>query len=461
MRKEKDSMGNMQVPDDAYYGAQTQRAIQNFQISDRKIPKSIIRAIGIIKRSCAVVNSDLNNLDVKIKDAIIKAADQVIIGEFDNQFLVDVYQTGSGTSTNMNANEIIANRASEILGGNIGDRFPVHPNDHVNLGQSSNDVIPTAIHIAACEEISKNLLPSLVGLHNSLLQKVDKFSEVVKIGRTHLQDATPILLGQEFSGYAEQINNAMKRIKHSQESMFELAIGGTAVGTGINAHKQFGENVSNEISLFCDLPFIEAVNHFEAQATQDKSVDLSSSLKILAVSLTKIANDIRLLSSGPRAGIGEIIIPAVQPGSSIMPGKVNPVISESTIQVCAQVIGNDTAITQGGLGSYFELNLMLPLIGSNLLESITILSNCIIMFKEKLIDGLEANLEVCHGYVESSLAMCTSLVPVIGYDRAAELAYKAHNSGKTIREVAIEENILSIEQLDKLLDPISMTKPGK
>ncbi len=461
MRKEKDSMGNMQVPDDAYYGAQTQRAIQNFQISDRKIPKSIIRAIGIIKRSCAIVNADLNSLDISIKTAIVEASDEVINGEFDNQFLVDIYQTGSGTSTNMNANEIIANRASQIMGGNIGDRFPVHPNDHVNAGQSSNDVIPTAIHISACMDISEKLLPALVKLHQSLLQKAKKFNDIVKIGRTHLQDATPILLGQEFSGYAEQINNAIKRIEYSQENMFELAIGGTAVGTGINTHNQFGKNVSKEISSFCNLPFIETVNHFEAQATQDKSVHLSSSLKTLAVSLTKIANDIRLLGSGPRAGIGELIIPSVQPGSSIMPGKVNPVISESVIQVCAQVIGNDTAITQGGLGSYFELNLMLPLIGSNLSESINILSNSIIMLKEKLIDDLDADIDVCNNYVESSLAMCTSLVPAIGYDRAAELAYKAYNTGKTIREIAIEENILSEEELSKLLDPISMTKPGK
>ena len=461
MRNEKDSMGNMQVPKNAYYGAQTQRAIQNFQISNRKIPSSMIRAIGIIKRSAAIVNSSLGIIDKNIADAIIKSSEEVINGEFDDQFLVDVYQTGSGTSSNMNANEIIANRASEILGGKIGDRYPVHPNDHVNAGQSSNDVIPSAIHISAVVDISKELIPSLNKLYTSLLNKSNEFNDYVKIGRTHLQDATPILLGQEFSGYAEQIKNCINRLDKSLEEMVELAIGGTAVGTGINTHHKFGENVSKEISKYCNLPFIEAVNHFEAQATQDKSVYLSASLKVLAVSLTKIANDIRLLGSGPRAGLGELKIPAVQPGSSIMPGKVNPVICESLIQICAQVIGNDATINQGGLGSYFELNVMLPLIGSNLLESINILSNGTIMFTEKLIDGLDVDEKVCNDYIESSLAMCTSLVPVIGYDKAAELAYMAYKSGKTIREIAIQENILEDSVLNDLLDPITMTKPNK
>ena len=461
MRNEKDSMGNMQVPDDAYYGAQTQRAIQNFQISNRKIPNSMIRAIGIIKRSAAIVNSNLGIIDENIANAIVQSSEQVINGDFNDQFLVDVYQTGSGTSSNMNANEIIANRASEILGGKVGEKYPVHPNDHVNAGQSSNDVIPSAIHISAVVDISEKLIPSLNNLHASLLNKANEFNKYVKIGRTHLQDATPILLGQEFSGYAEQIKNCIKRLDKSLDEMIELAIGGTAVGTGINTHQKFGKNISKEIADYCDLPFIEAVNHFEAQATQDKTVYLSASLRVLAVSLTKIANDIRFLGSGPRAGLGELKIPAVQPGSSIMPGKVNPVICESLVQVCAQVIGNDAVINQGGLGSYFELNVMLPLIGSNLLESINILSNGTIMFTDKLVDGLGADEKICSDYVESSLAMCTSLVPEIGYDKAAELAYKAYKSGKTIREIAIQENILEESILDKLLDPISMTKPNK
>lgn len=460
MRKEHDSMGEMQVPDSAYYGAQTQRAIENFPVSGITIPSSMIRALGMIKRSAAIVNHNLGNLDEARRDAIVEASDEVIAGEFDEQFLVDVFQTGSGTSSNMNTNEIIANRASEIMGGMVGSREPVHPNDHVNYGQSSNDVIPTSIHVAANIEVGKSLIPTLELLANSLQEKADKFDSIVKIGRTHLQDATPIRLGQEFSGYAQQIRNGISRLENSQHLLSELAQGGTAVGTGINTHKEFGSKIADELSILSGVKFKEANNHFEAQAAQDAAVETSGALKTLAVSLSKIANDIRWLGSGPRAGLGEIILPAVQPGSSIMPGKINPVICESMIQVCAQVIGNDTAITIGGMGGVFELNLMLPVIAHNLLQSIDILNGACNMFKVKLVDNLEADEKACADYIEGSLAMCTSLAPVIGYDKAAHLAHIAYETGKTVREVAMEENILPEDDLKRLLDPVSMTGPS-
>ena len=461
MRKEKDSMGDMQIPDDAYYGAQTQRAVENFPISGITISKSMIQALGKIKRSAAIVNHELGLLDDDRKNAIIQAADEIIEGKFDSQFPVDIYQTGSGTSSNMNCNEILSNRASEIMGGKIGAKDPVHPNDHVNLGQSSNDVIPTAIHIAANTMLEEELIPALQNLANELDKKATAFSDIVKIGRTHLQDATPITLGQEFSGYAQMVKNGIKRIQNAQGFLSELALGGTAVGTGINTKAQFGTHMAKEITRFTGISFVEASNHFEAQGAQDAAVETSGALKTVAVSLSKIANDIRWLGSGPRAGLGELILPAVQPGSSIMPGKTNPVICEAMIQACAQVIGNDLAITIGGQGGVFELNLMLPLIAHNLTNSITILSNGTIVFTEKLIIGLKANKEKCAGYIEGSLAMCTSLAPVIGYDKAADIAYKAYNSGKTVREIAIEENVLDKDKLNELLDPVSMTKPSK
>ena len=461
MRKEKDSMGDMQIPDDAYYGAQTQRAVENFPISGITISKSMIQALGKIKRSAAIVNHELGLLDDDRKNAIVQAADEIIEGKFDSQFPVDIYQTGSGTSSNMNCNEILSNRASEIMGGKIGAKDPVHPNDHVNLGQSSNDVIPTAIHIAANTMLEEELIPALQNLANELDKKATAFSDIVKIGRTHLQDATPITLGQEFSGYAQMVKNGIKRIQNAQGFLSELALGGTAVGTGINTKAQFGTHMAKEITRFTGISFVEASNHFEAQGAQDAAVETSAALKTVAVSLSKIANDIRWLGSGPRAGLGELILPAVQPGSSIMPGKTNPVICEAMIQACAQVIGNDLAITIGGQGGVFELNLMLPLIAHNLTNSITILSNGTIVFTEKLIIGLKANKEKCAGYIEGSLAMCTSLAPVIGYDKAADIAYKAYNSGKTVREIAIEENVLDKDKLNELLDPLSMTKPSK
>ena len=461
MRIEKDTMGEMHVPDDAYYGAQTQRAIENFQISNFSLSISMINALAIIKRSAAIVNCNLGLLDENIKNSIVMASDEIISRKFDAQFPIDIFQTGSGTSSNMNCNEIISNRASELMGGIIGSKNPVHPNDHVNLGQSSNDVIPTAIHIAATILIEKELVPSLKILESELEKKSKEFNNIIKIGRTHLQDATPITLGQEFSGYLYMIKNSIHRIINTQKLMSELAIGGTAVGTGINTPAKFGSLMTKEVSRYTGINFIEALNHFEAQGAQDAAVETSGALKSIAVSLSKIANDIRWLGSGPRAGLGELILPAVQPGSSIMPGKTNPVICEAVIQACAQVIGNDLSITIGGQGGVFELNLMLPLIAHNLTSSISILSNSTKVFTNKLITDLKANEDRCASYIEGSLAMCTSLAPIIGYDKAAEIAYKAYNTGKTVRQIAIEDNILDLEQLNKLLDPKSMTEPTK
>ena len=461
MRKEKDSMGKILVPDDAYYGAQTQRAVENFQISDRRIPRTLIRSLGLIKKSAALTNYKLKRINFKTKNAIVKACNEIISSRHDNQFVVDIFQTGSGTSTNMNTNEVISNRANEILGYEIGGKFPVHPNDHVNLGQSSNDTFPTSINIAICMELKEKLYPELNALSKALSKKILEFKNIIKIGRTHLQDATPITLGQEFSGYLNMIENSLERIKDSEKYVRSLAQGGTAVGTGINTHPHFGKLVAQELSKLTGIKFKEAKNHFEAQATQDSVLQVSGAIRGLAVSLSKIANDIRLLGSGPRAGIGELNIPAVQPGSSIMPGKVNPVICESLIQISAQVIGNDHAVCLGAQGSFFELNVMMPMIASNILESIEIISNGIRMFNKKLIKDLKANQNVCSGYIEGSLAMCTSLVPVIGYDKSAEIAYKAFKQNKTVREIVLEENILEKKEVDKLLDHKNMIKSKK
>ena len=458
-RVELDSMGEMLVPDTAYYGAQTQRAVENFPISGLPIPTGMIRALGMVKKAAAQVNLDLGLLDKERAEAIIKAAQEVIDGKLDDQFPIDVFQTGSGTSSNMNANEVIGNRASELMGGQIGTREPVHPNDHVNKGQSSNDVIPTAIHVAAAVALSGQLIPALKALHKAIDQKAKDFDHVLKIGRTHLQDATPIRLGQEFSGYAAMVQSGVDRLTRAGEELSRLAIGGTAVGTGINTHVEFGGRVAKELSAMTGLKFVEAPNHFEAQAAFDGAVEVSGALKTLAVSLSKIANDIRWLGSGPRAGLGELKLPAVQPGSSIMPGKVNPVICEAMIQTCAQVIGNDVVIAHGGLGSFFELTLMLPLVARNLLEGIEFLAGAAAMFREKLVEGLEADEQKCADYIEVSLAMCTSLAPVIGYDAAAKVAKEAFESGKTVREVAREKGLVSEEELTRLLDPMSMTKP--
>jgi len=451
-RQEKDSMGDVLVPRDAYYGAQTQRAVENFNISGRTLPPSFIRSIGLIKKYAAQANLELGLLGKKLADAIMAAADDVINGKLDDQFVVDIFQTGSGTSTNMNANEVISSRANEILTGKRGGKTPVHPNDHVNLGQSSNDVIPSSIHIAALTAIKKDLLPSMKKLHEHLKDKADAFSDIRKIGRTHLQDAVPVSLGQEFSGYARQVELGINRILGTEAALSELALGGTAVGTGLNTHPEFASKVIDHLSKATGCPFKEAANHFEAQAAQDAAVETSGALKTYAVSLVKIANDIRWLSSGPRCGFGEINIPSLQPGSSIMPGKVNPVIPEAVLQVTAQVIGNDATITFSGQAGNFELNVMLPVIASNLLQSIQLLTAASLSFAEKCVSGITANRDKCVSYIEQSLALCTGLVPAIGYDKAAAIAKDAYSEGKTVREVAIEKRLLPDNELNQILD---------
>jgi fumarate hydratase class II len=460
MRNESDSMGEMQVPEAAYYGAQTQRAVLNFPVSDRRFPRPFIRALGLVKQSAAETNQEMGFLDGERADAIVKAAQEIIDGRLDDQFVVDIYQTGSGTSTNMNMNEVISNRANEILGQPRGTKTPVHPNDHVNMGQSSNDVIPTAIHIAARETMEKDLIPSLSQLRDSLAAKAEAFDHIVKIGRTHLQDATPVRLGQEFAGYASMLEHGIRRVRQGSSELAELALGGTAVGTGLNCPPAFPAKVIQRVSDKTSVSFQEAENHFEAQGARDAMVFASGALKTVAVSLIKIANDVRWLGSGPRCGFGEIRLPAVQPGSSIMPGKVNPVIAESVLQVCAQVIGNDAAVTIGGQSGVFELNVMKPVMASNLLESIALLANACKMFAEFCIDGIEADEERCKSFVEQSLAMCTALSPIIGYDKAAAIAKEAYKTGRTVREVALEVSGLSEAELTRVLDPVSQTRPG-
>jgi fumarate hydratase class II len=456
-RIESDSMGEVKVPAAAYYGAQTQRAYENFHISGYLMPHEFIRALGIIKRAAAETNMRLGLLDKEIGDAIVKAASEVIDGNFDHDFIVDVYQTGSGTSTNMNANEIIANRAIEILGGKIGSKTPVHPNDHVNKGQSSNDVIPSAIHIAALESIEKDLLPALQHLQEALDKKSKEFDDVVKIGRTHLQDAVPIRLGQEFSGYASQIDHGIQRIMCTKMNLRELPLGGTAVGTGLNTHKKFPELTIKKISSYTGITFCAAANRFEALASRDALVEISGQLKTLTVSLMKISNDLRWLSSGPRCGIGEITLPSLQPGSSIMPGKVNPVIPESIMMICATVIGNDTAITIGGQHGNFELNVMMPMMAYHLLESIRLLTNGVRNLVDRCINGIVANKERAASLIENSLAMVTALAPRIGYDAAAKIAKEAYVTGKTVRQIALEQKVLSEKELEQVLDPMRQT----
>ena len=458
-RIEKDTMGELAVPAEAYYGVQTARAIENFPISDLRFPRSFIRAMGLIKYAAAIVNHSLGSLDKKHAEAIRKAAREVIDGKWDVEFPVDIFQTGSGTSTNMNANEVISNRATELLGGVRGSKL-VHPNDHVNQGQSSNDVIPTAIHVAAVEMIKRQLIPALKRLHRALNAKARAFNRIVKIGRTHLQDATPVRLGQEFSGYARQIELALVRAKRAQEALREVALGGTAVGTGLNTHPQFASKVLALVSKEIGCALEEAANHFEAQSTQDSVVEASGELRTIAVSLMKIANDIRWLGSGPRCGLGEITLPETQPGSSIMPGKVNPVIAESVTMVCAQVIGNDVTVTLGGQAGNFELLVMLPVMAYNLLQSIELLAAASGNFASRCIEGIQANEQRCKDSIEGSLAMCTALAPEIGYDAAAKAAKEAYKTGKTVRQIAKEQKLLPEERLEKLMDPWGMTKPG-
>jgi fumarate hydratase, class II len=451
-RKERDSMGEMEVPVDAYYGAQTQRALENFRISPLRFPRSFLRAMGLIKKAAAQVNMDLGLLPAELGAAIVQAARAVADGLHDDQFVVDIFQTGSGTSTNMNTNEVIAGVANEQFTGERGGKKPAHPNDAVNMGQSSNDVIPTAIHVAALEAIQKRLVPALQDLHTLLDEKAHALDKVVKIGRTHLQDAVPIRLGQEFSGYAAQVEHALRRLRLCGESLSELPIGGTAVGTGINTHAEFPQRMAAMLSQDTGLSFRPAANCFEAMANRDAAVEASGALKTVAISLSNIANNLRWLASGPRCGIGEIKIPELQPGSSIMPGKVNPVIPEAVMMVAAQVVGNDATIAwANALGSNFELNVMMPVIAFNLLQSIDLLTNAAQHLADKCVDAsaylegkeaqgvkrIEADEERCRLLIERSLAMCTSLAPRIGYDNAAAIAKTAYKEGTNVREVAL------------------------
>jgi len=454
-RIEKDSMGSFEVPSTAYYGANTMRAVVNFPISSLKFQRVFIKSLAQIKKAAALTNLDLGLIDKEIANTISDSAQKVIDGDYDDQFVVDIFQTGSGTSTNMNVNEVIANLSIESLGGTVGSKVPVHPNDHVNMGQSSNDVIPTAIHISAIDSIINELIPSIEQLENSLRQKSDEFKDIIKTGRTHLQDATPITLGQEFLGFAGQMQRSNSRIKDGLNGLSEVALGGTAVGTGINTHNKFAERVCTYLSQWTGHGIRETDNHFQSQSTLDAVVHMSGALKTLAVSIMKISNDIRWLGSGPRAGFGEIELPEVQPGSSIMPGKVNPVIAESTAMVAAQVIGNDVTVSIAGQSGNFELNVMMPVAAFNLLQSIELLSNSLKNLATQCVDGITSTQRGPE-MVEKGLAIVTTLVPIIGYDKAAAIAKKAQKTGKTIREVTLEETDLDPSKIDTILDPAKM-----
>jgi len=455
-RVERDSMGEVEVPRDALFGAQTRRALDNFPISGIRFPRRFIEALGAIKLEAANVNHELGGLDENLRDAIVAAAEEVVEGTLDKDFVLDIFQTGSGTSTNMNANEVISNRAVQVLGGELGSKDPVHPNDHVNRGQSSNDVIPTAIHLAALISIERDLLPALHKLRDALGDKAIEFDDVVKTGRTHLQDATPIRLGQEFLGYAGQIDRGIERIEKAREDLAEVALGGTAVGTGVNTHPEFANKVCERLGERFGVEIRETENHFQAQSAMDAAVFASGALKTVAVSLLKIANDVRFLGAGPRANLAEIALPEVQPGSSIMPGKVNPVIAESAAMVSAQVVGNDATVALAGASGNFELNVMLPVIAHNLLQSTELLASTANNFTDQLVVGLQAT-DRGPALVEQGLMLATALAPEIGYDKAADLSKEAYKTGKTIREVAREKTDLSEEQLDKLLDARKMT----
>jgi fumarate hydratase class II len=468
-RTEKDSMGDVQVPAQAYYGAQTQRAVENFPISGWTLPPPLIHAMGLVKLACATANRDLgkltqtgkNRLDDARVDALLKACREVADGKLDGEFPIDVFQTGSGTSSNMNANEVIANRAIELVGGNRFEKEkPVHPNDHVNMGQSTNDIFPTSIHVAAACEIHRNLVPALQRLADVLAQKAKEWDQIIKIGRTHLADATPIRLGQEISGFARQLELSVERARHAIDAILELPAGGTAVGTGINTHPEFGRRVAEVLAKETGIGFVEAKNHFEGNAQRDGLVECHGQLRAISVTLFNVANNLRWLGSGPRCGFYEVKIPDRQPGSSIMPGKVNPVMCESMMQVCARVIGNDQTIAfSGATGGQFQLNIMMPVMGQTTLESIHLLAACTRAFVDFCALEMEANAEACEASVEKSLAMVTSLNPHIGYEKAAALAKKAFATGKTIRELCREEGILPESTLREALDPMSMTEP--
>jgi len=459
-RVEEDSMGKINVPADKYYGAQTARSLENFKIGGERMPKELVRALGIIKKASAQVNQELNLLTQEKADLIVKAADEVAGSKLNDHFPLVIWQTGSGTQTNMNANEVIANRAIELSGGKMGSKSPIHPNDDVNKSQSSNDVFPTAMHIAAVEEIHRRLIPTITKLRDTLDKKSKEFSKIIKVGRTHLMDATPLTLGQEFSGYAAMLSSGLDRVSDSLKRLYPLALGGTAVGTGINTHPEFAKKAAEKIAKLTGKPFITAPNKFEALAGHDVMVELSGVLKTIAASLMKIANDIRWMASGPRAGFAEIFIPANEPGSSIMPGKVNPTQSEAMTMVCAQVMGNDVAVTIGGASGNFELNVFKPMIIHNVLQSICLLSDASESFNDHCVIGIEPNEKRIKELLDNSLMLVTALNPVIGYDKAAQIAKKAYQDDSSLKEAAVALGYLTAEEFDKKVRPEDMIKPN-
>lgn len=458
-RIETDSMGAVEVPADRYWGAQTQRSLHHFSIGEDRMPVEVIRAFGVLKKACALVNAELGKLPPEKAELIVRAADEVVEGKLDDHFPLFVWQTGSGTQTNMNANEVIANRAIELAGGELGSKRPIHPNDDVNMSQSSNDTFPTAMHIAAARMVVERLLPSVRALRDALARKAEEFADIVKIGRTHLQDAVPLTLGQEFSGYVAQLDDDLVRIEESLAGLYQLAIGGTAVGTGLNAPREFGERVAAKVAEMTGLPFASAPNKFAALAAHDAMVHAHGALRTLAVSLMKVANDIRWLGSGPRSGLGELVLPENEPGSSIMPGKVNPTQSEAMTMVCCQVMGNDVAVTVAGSQGNFELNVFKPVIARNFLHSARILADVCRTFREFCVEGIRPNRERIAELVSRSLMLVTALSPRIGYDKAAEIAKKAHHEGKTLKEAALELGYLTEAEFDELVRPERMVGP--
>ena len=458
-RTESDSMGKIEVPTDRYWGAQTQRSLQNFKIGGERFPREMIWALGIVKQSVAEVNAELGTLDADLAEIIIKAAQEVIDGDLDDHFPLVVWQTGSGTQTNMNANEVISNRAIEMLGGVLGSKEPIHPNDHVNKSQSTNDAFPTAIHVAVVDRVHNHLIPAVTALRDTLSAKADAFKDIVKTGRTHLQDATPLTLGQAFSGYVTQLNNALRAIDNSLPHLYELPIGGTAVGTGLNTHPEYAAKAAAAISKRTGLSFVTAPNKFEALGARDAIVEASGAIKTLACALNKIANDLRWLGSGPRCGIGELLLPENEPGSSIMPGKVNPTQCEAMTMVCAQVIGSDTTVAIAGASGNFELNVFMPVIAFNALQSIRLLADACDSFNENCVVGIEPNREKIQEYLNDSLMLVTALNPYIGYDNAALVAKTAHQEGKTLRQTVVELNLLSEEEFDRVVVPSQMIGP--
>ena len=459
-RTESDSMGEIKVPSDKYYGAQTARSLENFKIGDEKMPPEIIRALGLIKKTAVLVNSELDLIADDIRDIIIKAADEVIAGKLDDNFPLVIWQTGSGTQTNMNCNEVISNRAIELSGGKIGSKKPVHPNDDVNKSQSSNDVFPTAMHVATIEEIHRRLIPAITNLRDTLKQKSESFKDIIKIGRTHLMDATPLTLGQEFSGYVTMLSNGLDRIADASKRLYQLAQGGTAVGTGINSHPEFAVKFAAKISELTGQPFVTAPNKFESLASHDSMVEFSGVLKTIAASLMKIANDIRWMASGPRGGFAELIIPANEPGSSIMPGKVNPTQCEAMTMVCAQVMGNDVAVNIGGASGNFELNVFKPMIIYNVLQSLRLLADSCDSFAKNCVQGIEPNHAKIKEYLDNSLMLVTALNPHIGYDKAAKIAKKAFTDDTTLKEAAVALGLMTAEEFDQKVRPADMVKPN-